>query len=66
MTITYVEALTGLFEKSILGRKVRIFDPNGSTISRMEQSFAFIAEWASEMSSDDVDSRQFLLWQVSD
>lgn len=61
-TIAYLEALNASFEKSNLGRKVRIVDPNGSMITRMEQSFAFFfAGWASEMSSDYVDSSSFSL-----
>ena len=36
MVISYLEALNGLFEKSILGQRVRIFDSSGSTI----QSFS--------------------------
>ena len=65
LTIAYLEALNGLFEKSILGQRVRIFDPNGSTIQRMENSFNFFAQWAREKPLDEVDSRQFLSWQVS-
>lgn len=65
LTIAYLEALNGLFEKSILGQKVRVFDPNGSTIERMEISFDFFAQWAKEKADDEVDSKQFLSWQVS-
>ena len=64
MVISYLEALNGLFEKSILGQRVRVFDSSGSTIQRMEISFNFFAEWAKEKPLDEVDSKQFLSWQV--
>ena len=63
MVISYLEALNGLFEKSILGR-VRVFDSSESTIQRMEISFNFFAGWAKEKPLDEVDSKQFLSWQV--
>ena len=62
LTIAYLEAL---FQKSILGQRVRVFDPNGSTIQRMEASFKFFAQWAKEKPLDEVDSKQFFSWQVS-
>ena len=65
LTIAYLEALNGLFEKSILGQRVRIFDSSGSTIQRMASSFNFFAQWAKERPLDEVDSKQFLSWQVS-
>ena len=64
MVISYLEALNGLFEKSILGQRVRVFNSSGSTIQRMEISFNFFAEWAKEKPLDEVDSKQFLSWQV--
>ena len=62
LTIAYLEALNGLFEKSILGQRVRIFDSSGSTIQRMESSFNFFTQWAKERPFDEVDSKQFLSW----
>ena len=56
MVISYLETLNGVFEKSILGQRVRVFDSSGSTIQRMEISLNFFAEWAKEKPLDEVDS----------
>ena len=38
-TILYLSALNNLFERSLLGQKVRIFNAEGLTIQRMEKAF---------------------------
>ncbi len=44
--IQYFEALNKLFEKSLLGRKVNVYDTEGTTLSRMSEAFNFFAECA--------------------
>lgn len=63
LAITYLEALNKLFEKSILGQRVRVFDVNGTTIQRMREGFKFFADWAEESHKGD-DKQLFLAWQV--
>ena len=63
LVISYLEALNNIFERSILGNKVRVFDANGTTLQRME-GFTFFSKWAKE-NKDDEDRKSFLAWQVS-
>ena len=66
LVIAYLEALNKLFERSLLGRKVRVFNAKGTTIQRMEEGFEFFANWAKEkIDTDDEDKNSFLSWQVS-
>ncbi len=53
-----------LFERSILGTKVRVFANDGTTICRMTKGFEFFARWAKESEKDE-DKRAFLAWQVN-
>ena len=62
--ISYLEALNKLFEKSIIGQKVRVFDVEGTTIQRMSEGFKFFADWANENKQGDIDNKAFLAWQV--
>lgn len=65
LVISYLEALNKLFEKSIIGQSVRVFDIKGTTIQRMSEGFDFFARWAKESKKgDDVDNKSFLAWQV--
>ena len=68
--IEYLEALNKLFEKSILGSKVRVFKSDGTTMSRMSEGFNFFAKWAKKSASDDQEpttqeKKCFLAWQVN-
>ncbi len=40
--IEYLEALNKLFERSILGTKVRVFAKDGTTICRMTEGFRIL------------------------
>ena len=48
LVINYLSALNNVFESSLLGNRVRVFDAHGSTIQRMEGGFKFFIEWADE------------------
>ena len=61
LTISYLSALNNLFERSIIGKKVRVFNVNGTTMQRMSEGFNFFADWAKE----NDDNKSFLVWQVS-
>ncbi len=71
MVIKYLEALNKLFEKCILGSKVRIFMTDGTAMARMSEGFNFFAKWAKNIDADSedrqltaVEKRSFLAWQV--
>lgn len=64
LVIQYLEALNNLFERSILGKKVRVYDSKGTTIQRMDEGFQFFAKWAKESEGDE-DRKSFLSWQVN-
>ena len=63
LVIDYLSSLNNLFEWSILGRRVRIFDPHGSTIQRMECGYQFFVQWACKQCPSG-DPGKFLSWQV--
>ena len=65
-TIAYLEALNKIFEKSLLGVKVRVFYANGPTMQRIDKGYLFFVGWAKEIESgeDDEDKSSFLAWQV--
>ena len=46
--IEYLKALNSLFELSLLGKQVRIFQTNGSTLQRMEKGFNFFKNWCED------------------
>lgn len=52
--IEYLGALNQFFEQGLLGEKVRVFDPCGKTIHRMECGFKFFCEWIEELISQGV------------
>jgi len=50
-TIDYLSALNLFFEQGLLGEKVRVFEPSGRTIQRIECAFQFISQWMEELIS---------------
>ena len=63
--MSYLEALNKIFERSILGKKVWVFDANGTTLQRMEEGFMFFSKWAKENQDEDEDRKSFLASKVS-
>ena len=61
LVIAYLQALNNIFEKSILGKRVRVFSAEGTTIKRIDEGFQFFDTWAKEIEDD---KRSFLSWQV--
>ncbi len=67
--VKYLSALNSIFEKTLLGSKTRIFDPEGTGIQRLEEGFDYFREWAKELVDfrefeDGVESKKFIAWQV--
>ena len=65
----YLSALNDIFERTILGKKTRIFKPNGSGMQRLDDGFMFFEEWCLELKqlgefNSGVESKLFLSWQV--
>ena len=52
MVVKYLQALNKFFEKGLLGTKVRVFNPEGWTLQRMEDGFNFFKEWRVEKISE--------------
>ena len=48
LTISYLEALNKIFKKGHIGKHVRVFNSNGSTIRRMGEGFKFFVDWANK------------------
>ena len=63
LVIDYLSSLNNLFERSILGRHVRIFDPHGSTSQRMDCGYQFFMQWACKQYPNG-DAEKFLAWEV--
>ena len=68
-TEAYLRALNNIFERTLLGRKSSIFQPDGSSMQRLDQGFSYFQEWAQEhvdggAFESGVDSKQFITWQV--
>lgn len=68
-TVQYLSALNKIFEKTLLGRKTKIFDPHGSGIQRLNEGFSYFEEWAEELDEngcfdDGVECKSFISWQV--
>jgi len=66
----YLSALNSIFERTLLGKKVRVFTAEGTSMQRLEEGFQFFTEWAEELVSSGafdsgVESELFLAWQVS-
>lgn len=49
--ISYLEAMNSFFEMGLLGTKVRVFDPEGKTLQRMEKGFTFFRQWIEDLFS---------------
>ncbi len=64
LVICYLTALNNLFEKSILGKHVRIYTAQGTAIQRMESAYQFFVDWAKEHESNDNPPSNFIAWQV--
>ena len=63
LTIRYLTALNNLFERSLLGKHVRVFEVQGSTIQRMQSGYQFFVDWAKKQEPNG-DPSKFLAWQV--
>ena len=68
-TTKYLSALNDIFERTLLGTKVRIFNQEGTAIQRLGEGFAYFEEWAEElidsgMFDNGVSTESFLSWQV--
>lgn len=66
----YLRSLNNIFERTLLGRKTRIFQPDGTGMQRLDKGFFFFEEWAQELVKsgafdNGVDSTHFIAWQVS-
>ena len=61
--IDYLSSLNNLFERSLLGQKVRVFDPHGTTIQRMDTAYQFFVQWACKEYPNG-EPEEFLSWQV--
>ena len=46
--VEYLQALNNFFELALLGKKVRIFKSEGSTLERMEKGFNFFKNWCED------------------
>ena len=68
-TESYLRALNNIFERTLLGKKTRIFQPDGSSMQRLENGFSYFLEWADELVvngefESGVDSKKFIACQV--
>lgn len=68
-TEQYLSALNKMFEKTLLGTKTKIFNPQGLAIQRLNEGFSYFEEWAEKLDSDGcfedvVDCKSFISWQV--
>lgn len=67
----YLRALNNIFERTLLGKKTRIFQPDGTGMLRLDKGFSYFQDWAQEIVDggvfeSGVDSKQFIAWQVCD
>lgn len=68
-TESYLRALNNMFERTLLGKKTRIFQSDGTGMQRLEKGFSYFQQWADELVESGefesgVDSRKFIAWQV--
>ena len=67
-TERYLRALNGIFERTLLGKKTRIFRVDGAGMQRLNKGFVYFKEWAELIKNDKfqtgVYSKQFIAWQV--
>ena len=66
--VKYPSALN-IFEKTLLGKKTRIFCAKGRGIQRLDEGFAYFREWADGLVkcgsfNGGVDSKDFIALQV--
>ena len=65
----YLSSLNDIFERTLLGRKTRFFQFDGTGMQRLEDGFSYFKEWAYELKKSGefdsgVESKVFLSWQV--
>ena len=65
----YLRALNNIFERTLLGKKTRIFQVGGTGLQRLEKGFSYFQEWVLELLDNGVfdtgvDSKYFIAWQV--
>lgn len=58
-----------IFERTLLGTKVRVFNAEGTAIQRLSEGFAYFEEWTEELIDsgvfdNGVSTELFLSWQV--
>lgn len=68
-TEAYLRALSNILERTLLGKKTRIFQAGGTGMQRLEKGFTYFQEWALELRENGVfdsgvDSKYFIAWQV--
>ena len=68
-TERYLRALNDIFERTLLGKKTRIFRVDGAGMQRLNKGFVYFKECAEELIKNDkfqtgMDSKQFIAWQV--
>ena len=64
-TAHFLQAVNFLFESSLLGDHVRVFNSDGSTIERMKKGYDYFVSWASEYAEvSGCDTKNFISWQV--
>ena len=66
----YLRSLNNIFERTLLGRKTRICQSDGTSIQRLDKGYSYFEEWAQELIENgafdnSVDSTHFIAWQVS-
>ena len=45
----YLRALNNIFERTLLGKKTRIFQQDGTGMQRLDKGFSYFREWAQEL-----------------
>ena len=62
----YLRGLNDIFERTLLGRRTRIFQPEGTAMQHLQKGFSFFKEWAEELIESGVfqagvESRKFFM-----
>ena len=65
----YLSSLNDIFERTLLGKKTRFFQVDGTGMQRLEDGFSYFKEWAYELKksgefNSGVESKVFISWQV--
>ena len=64
-TAKFLKAVNSMFERSLLGKHVRVFNSEGSTIQRMKEGFQYFVVWSLEhLQEGKCDTKHFISWQV--